>query len=186
MPKKRYHKIANAHAAFWFVHDHPKFQRMVRNEVTSEVADALEKKGFLVSWDKGGRCYQYHRHLPVPAITENLTFSYMGVNEKGVHDSDSSKNTRSECWLEFGPVEYGYVAGGEFEWDDETGEMNYHDYRLDCGGSTFDEALVRLAKNVRKFYGDYKPRKRVDACGPAPCADCGSLGKISQKLGLSK
>ena len=37
--------------------------------------------------------------------------------------------------------------------------MNYHDTKLDCGAPTFDEALVKLARLVKRHYGDFNPPK---------------------------
>ena len=187
MTKKRYHKIANAYDAWWFLYYHPKFQRMIRNEVPPKEADKLEKAGFLVSRDKCGKCYQYMRHMTVAAIEENLSIHYAKTDGKEVTD-DPKKNVNVECWLEFGSVEYEYMYGQPNEdWDDTTAEMNYHDWKLDCGGSTFDEALVKLAKNVRKHYGDYEPKVgRRGKCGPHPCADCGKTKDTMKRLGLSE
>ena len=41
------------------------------------------------------------------------------------------------------------------DWDTETMLQTIHDIRLDTGAPTFDEALVKLAKLVKKHYGDY-------------------------------
>jgi hypothetical protein len=184
MKKKIYHKIANAYDAFWFIHDHPKFQRMIRVEITPKEADEQEKQGFLVSRDRSGTCYRYHRHLVVPALDENLSIFYTKTDGKRVNN-DPKKNTKVECWLEFGPVEYGYMAGDiNADWDVETHEQNFHDWKLDCGGSTFDEALIKLARNIRRIRGDYAPRTRADKCGPKPCADCVENGVTMKKLGL--
>jgi|SRR5271157_6556 len=188
MAKLRYHKIANAYDAYWFIHDHPKFQRMRRTEVTPKEANEMGKRGFLISMDRGGKCYRYFRHSVVPAIDENLSIFYTKTDGKRVN-KDHSKNTHVECWLEFGPVEYGYMSDypdPKTGWDMESYEQNYHDWILDCGGSTFDEALVRLARNIRKHRGDYKPQTRADKCGPKPCADCAENGVAMKKLGLKK
>ena len=44
------------------------------------------------------------------------------------------RNTCLEVWLETGPVE------------------GSHDIRLDCGGSTFEHAIVKMATLVKKYY----------------------------------
>ncbi len=188
MAKKRYHKIANAYDAYWFIYGHPKFQRMHRTEVTPKKAAKLEKQGFIISRDRGGKCWRYFRHGVVPALDENLSIFYTMTDGKKVN-KDKSKNKHAECWLEFGPVEYGYLSNcpdPKTNWDMETTEQNFHDWKLDCGGSTFDEALVRLARNIRSIRGDYKPRKRIDKCGPKPCADCTEIGVSMKRIGLVK
>jgi hypothetical protein len=182
--KKRYHKLANAYDAWWFLYYHPKFQRMIRNPITPKRADKMEAAGFLVSRDRSGKCYWYMRHMPVPAITENLSVHYAKTDGNRV-TNDLKKNVSVECWLEFGSVKYGYMAGEiNADWDTETGEMNYHDYRLDSGGPTFDAALIMMAKKVRKVYGDYSLRTPADPCGPKPCADCKKIGVTMKRLGL--
>jgi hypothetical protein len=184
---KTYHKISNAYDAWWFLYYHPKLQRMIRNEITPKEANKMEKQGFLISRDKCGKCYHYMRHLTVPAIVENLSIHYTKTDGRKVTD-DPKKNVNVECWLEFGSVEYGYLYGQPNEdWDDTTGEMNYHDWKLDCGGQTFDAALVQLAKNVRKHYGDYEPKAgRKGKCGSKPCADCAKTKACMKRLGLDK
>jgi hypothetical protein len=184
---KRYHKISNAYDAWWFLYYHPKFQRMIRNPITPKRADKMEAAGFLVSRDRSGKCYWYMRHMPVPAITENLSVHYAKTDGRRV-TNDSKKNVNVECWLEFGSVEYGYMAGEiNADWDVNTGELNYHDWKLDCGGKTFDEALVKLARLVLRNYGDYKPKEgRSGKCGPSPCADCGRTKETMKRLGLDK
>ena len=55
-------------------------------------------------------------------------------------DDDDTKNTKVRIWLEHGGYdeEYGFV----------------HDIDLDCGGDTFEEAIIELAKLVKKYYTD--------------------------------
>ncbi len=186
MKKKRYHKITDAYNAYWFIYNHPKFQRQIRSEITPAEADEQGKLGFKISRDRGGKCWRYHRHAVVPAIEENLSIFYTKTDGKRVND-DRSKNVFTECWLEFGPVEYGYMCGDvNADWDVETHEQNFHDWKLDCGGSTFDEALIKLARNIRRIRGDYSPQTRADKCGPKPCADCKEVGVTMKRLGLEK
>ena len=54
---------------------------------------------------------------------------------------DNSKNTHTRIWLEHGP------------YDDEWG-VCAHDIDLDCGGDTFEEAVIELAKLVKWHYTD--------------------------------
>ena len=53
-------------------------------------------------------------------------------------DDDSDKNTKVRIWLEHGPYDekYGFT----------------HDIDLDCGGDTFEEAIIKLAELVQKYY----------------------------------
>ena len=59
--------------------------------------------------------------------------------ETGKLDDDMTKNTKVEIWLECFP-------------DDENGR--FHDIDLDCGGDTYEEAIIKLASLVKKKYGD--------------------------------
>ncbi len=63
-------------------------------------------------------------------------------------DNDSNKNTKVQIWLECGPYSKNCFT---------------HDVDLDCGGDTFEEAIIELAKLVKEHYGDDygKAMKRV-------------------------
>ena len=54
-------------------------------------------------------------------------------------DDDNSKNTKTEVWLECGPWSEQYFT---------------HDFDLDCGGDTFEEAIIKLADLVKQHYDD--------------------------------
>lgn len=56
-----------------------------------------------------------------------------------LHDEN---NTKTEVWLEFGPITD----------DDEFGVIPAHDYELDTGGDTFEEAIIKLANLVCEKY----------------------------------
>lgn len=166
-------KIKNAYEAYWFICNHPKFKLPERIEVTKGLAKKLEAKGYLISRDKDGTCYRYFRHTCREAIDSNLEIFYAKTNKPGGHgrvDNDKKKNKYIECWLEFGNEYYGYMAGGGegFEWDVQTGKMSSHDPNLDSGDTTFDKAIVRLARKIQKHYGDYQPlsykEKRAAEC----------------------
>jgi hypothetical protein len=187
--KKRYHKIGTAYDAWWFLYEHPKLNRLERSEVSEKEAKKMEAAGYLIVRDeRGGKAWRMWRHLAVPAVVENLDIHYAKTDGKRIND-DHKLNVHDECWLEFGPVEYGYLSNypdPKTNWDMETVKQNCHDWRLDCGGKTFDEALIRLARNVRKFYGDYKPKTRKDKCGKPVCGDCAGFkkSKLAKQLGL--
>lgn len=57
---------------------------------------------------------------------------------------DASKNTLVNYWIEAGPME----KQGKLSW------VHVHDIDLDCGADTFEEAIIKLAKLVRKHYGE--------------------------------
>lgn len=86
------------------------------------------------------------------ALDTNLDIFYSKVNEHGRVDDDATKNTNVECWLEFGPLKQ-QVSDGNLDM------AHFHDIDLDCGAPTFDEALIKLARLVKRHYGDYRRQK---------------------------
>ena len=166
-------KIKDSYQAYWFLKDHPKLNVQSRHEVTSKEANELEKKGFLITRDPCGKCYRVWRHQFECALDSNLDIFYAKTDVRGIVNKDKKKNFYVECWLEFGPLQYGFVYSGtdkpQFKEDDTTMLHHVHDPKLDTGGSTFDKALVLLAKNVLKYYGDYG---KESPCNKSKCADC--------------
>jgi hypothetical protein len=63
-------------------------------------------------------------------------------------DDDSSKNTAIRVRLESGPGTEHITDALGYE-----GDVHIHDPRLDVGGATFEEALIKLAERVRTHYG---------------------------------
>lgn len=77
---------------------------------------------------------------------KNLTIDVMKVNPaRNAVDDDPAKNTKIDLWLETGPDEEVTELGHTFT-------VPTHDIRLDCGGDTFEEGVIELAKLVKKFY----------------------------------
>ena len=164
------HTIKNAYDAYWFLHSHPKFNIPLRVEISPEefteykngvkIVEYNNKK-VKVSKDAGGKCYRYFLTKKY-AVDVNLDIFYTKVNKKRSVDSNPDKNQYVECWLEFGPIQYSYAYSGTKkpmgEWDTETVLEHTHDIRLDTGAPTFDEALVKLAKLVKKYYGDFEEK----------------------------
>ena len=71
-------------------------------------------------------------------------------------DDDDSKNTKTAVWLETGgkvPESEGLPIGCS---------SFYHDLDLDCGGDTFEEAIIHLAILVLKYYGKDGKRPVVE------------------------
>lgn len=63
-------------------------------------------------------------------------------------EDDESRNTHLEFWVE---------CGGTCEPDEHTPKgCTYHDWELDCGGDTWNEAIDNLYKLVLKHYGEYE------------------------------
>lgn len=59
-------------------------------------------------------------------------------------DDDRKKNTKVQIWIEHGP----------WEKHDDGFPEHCHDFDLDCGGDTFEEAIIKLANLVKKHYTD--------------------------------
>lgn len=79
--------------------------------------------------------FTFLKRHPSGNFIEALYVDVAKVNpETGSIDNDSTKNTQIEIWLESGP------------------ECGVHDIMLDCGGRTFEEAIINLAKLVMKYY----------------------------------
>ncbi|MCI0560890.1 MAG: hypothetical protein MN733_20590 [Nitrososphaera sp.] len=75
-------------------------------------------------------------------------------------EDDQSRNTHPEIWLEAGPWLTAKEAGMDDLCKDEDSIYGFpsHDYNLDCGGDTFEEALIKMAGLVKENYGDYVSR----------------------------
>ena len=67
-------------------------------------------------------------------------------------DDDESNNTGLRYWLECGPWRWieMFPSG-------RCSEHSSHDIDLDCGGATFEEAILKLRDLVLGKYGDYDP-----------------------------
>lgn len=75
-------------------------------------------------------------------FSNDLWFEVVKVNPEtnAIDYKDQSKNTKVQIWLEHGP------------YDNEWGACT-HDLDLDCGGNTFEEAIIKLAELVKNKYG---------------------------------
>jgi len=74
--------------------------------------------------------------------------------ETGRHEDDAARNTRTEWWYEFGPEK---LLPGE----DGEGDCPWHDYALDGGGATYEDAVIALARAIYDKYGN--DRQVVDS-----------------------
>lgn len=148
------HPIRNAHEAYWFLHEHPALQ--IRQRTPATKASAKKKiKGTRIVTDACGFLWREWKHLERRALQENLDIHYAAVNKQGRVDEENSKNRFSAVWLEIGPMQWGYNS--KPEWEKCRAYLQHtHDIDLDCGAPTFDAAIVKLAKNVKRKYGDFK------------------------------
>ena len=58
-------------------------------------------------------------------------------------EDDKTLNTKTQVWIEPGT-----------DFNNEWGVCETHEWFLDCGGDTFEEAIINLAEDVFRFYGD--------------------------------
>ena len=96
-----------------------------------------------------------------------LDIDVVKVNpENETIDDDEKKNTATRVWLECGPVEC------EKDDNDRLCAFYSHDIALDCGGKTFEEAIVKLAKLVKRKYGkkqiNWANKKETDSFPLSP------------------
>jgi hypothetical protein len=153
-------EIQDAYSAYRFLKKHPQFIRYERIAITEREAEHFRSRrgAYRLVKDEGGNYWEEcYKGGEVHAFDENLDIYYTKTDAPGGHghvNDDKSKNIYTECWLEIGQVDWGY--SGEWEWKEEHKRcypIPCHDYELDTGGTTFDEALINLANNVLKKYG---------------------------------
>lgn len=93
-----------------------------------------------------------HKHR-VDHFYKCLDIDVTKVNPKTCEiDTNSELNTKTEVWLELG------------RWSEESNTA-YHDYDLDCGGDTFEEAVIKLANLVDEYYDEKTGEKIKSDCG---------------------
>lgn len=80
-----------------------------------------------------------------------IEISVVKVNPKNnTIEDDSSLNTEIRVWIEIG---YDGPSGGwENEGLDKYDFISYHHYKMDAGGRTFEEALIKSARKAQKLY----------------------------------
>lgn len=78
-----------------------------------------------------------------PWSTGNLCIEIVKVNPKTKKIDDRAKNTLVNYWLEGGPFD-----------KEKHITIRTHDYRLDCGADTFEQAVIKYQKLVKMFYGE--------------------------------
>lgn len=153
--------IKTAYDAYWFLMDHPKFRcreatmigevGIVKPPKAPTRGDRIRVVKDEMPWNARRQYYLHEMSLYREALSSNLAIFYAKVDDSKCVNSDKSKNKHIRCWLEFGTMKQA-VSDGVLH------IQHGHDPRLDCGGATFDEALMKLARLVKKHYGDYKPK----------------------------
>lgn len=180
--KTRVARIKNAHAAYWFLKNHPHFICPERVPIYSKKkADILREKGYVIKTfvhRNGSESYQReYRHTYQKAINKTLDIYYTTVDNKHIRNENEKLNVNIECWLEFGELKW-HENYEHYMPIDYPKMETYHNVELDCGAPTFDDALIKLANIVLKKFGDYEGRGLLEQkyhSTPAEklaCADC--------------
>lgn len=157
-------EIKTAYDAYWFLNSHPNCVEIDPDHPFVDTSTYAYPGIGVVGTDKmimaregKPRDAEYERAYKELAVADhwrgqfinNLDIFYAMVNPVTKRiEKDTSKNTKIEVWLETGPAYF----------DEHTNQYrsNMHDTRLDCGGDTFEEALIKLANSVKEKYGDYE------------------------------
>lgn len=126
MSKKRHFEYF--YDAWWFLHNHEMF--------VDKSLDSGQENG---------------KYLWTSRFQDCLDIDVQKVNPNtGRIDDKKSLNTETEVWLECGPWYY----HDEKDYVEKPYWAPSHDWNLDCGGTTFENAIIRLANLVYKHYGD--------------------------------
>lgn len=108
-------------------------------DALKEIADYIKEKEFkfYTAW----RFLEEHKMFN-GCFNNDLWVKVVKVNsETNAVDDSHFKNTKIQVWLEHGKYEEEYRCCN-------------HDYDLDCGGDTFEEAIIELARLVKENYTD--------------------------------
>lgn len=71
-------------------------------------------------------------------------------------EKEEERNTKGECWLEFGPLYYPEEGEPDFDPQGHHQPRTSYDPHLSCGGPTFEDAFRELCLGVLRQYGDYE------------------------------
>jgi len=99
--------------------------------------------------------HEYFEYENLSWFLRNLHIMVVMVDPKTKRvEDDEKRNTEVNIWLE---------AGARKRDLDNNVDVSCHDIRLDCGGKTFEEAIIAMAKIVKKLeknnklYHDLEP-----------------------------
>ena len=85
--------------------------------------------------------YQEHEY----GITRAIEIYPVKCSGRHRIEDDEAQNTKTELWYEFGPVD---LIPGEY------GNTHWHDFLLDGGCDTYEEAVTEIAAKVWEHYGN--------------------------------
>lgn len=96
--------------------------------------------------------FQHPQYEKVSVFGKNTDIMVVKVNPVTKEISeDVHTNTETAVWLETGNsfINTDPMMG-------RIGEMGTHDYLLDCGGSTYEEAIIQMANQLDETYPELK------------------------------
>lgn len=105
---------------------------------------------FYIAWDwLYNHPYYKHPEYGFSTFGESLDIDIVKVNPKtmSIDLGNPNNNTLTQVWLESGDTSYVGEPFNQY--------VPSHDYKLDCGGNTFEEAVIELYNLVRDNYGEY-------------------------------
>jgi hypothetical protein len=133
------------HNAWWYLNLHPAFWKFY--------GPPVPKLGRF-RWLRRSAAKEHAKRFHVRYLAEDrgvesrIEVWVAKVNpETGRMDDDDVLNTKAEIWLETGPWRWPSRSFDEYE-------VPFHDHRLDCGGDTYEEAIVEMARKVHDLYGN--------------------------------
>jgi len=99
-------------------------------------------------------------YLPGFGWSQCISIAPVFVNPKDhIVNDDDQTNTQFSIWIEAGPPfdmsQDEYAVEPKENWNKYNRYVASHDFNLDCGADTLDEALLELALLVKFYYGDY-------------------------------
>lgn len=119
------------YASWHYLNDHPIFWK------------------FLAQADYGGRPKNHVSFLKTEWGFDGIDMMVVLTDETGTINKDESLNTRTAIWLEAG--KWNLFAD---EHEHGSSHCHWHDIELDCGGATYEEAVIKLARLVWDRYGN--------------------------------
>lgn len=123
----------DVHNAYWYLDSHPVFWEFKTSGHEDYPRNHVSRLESGNAWLRGLIEIDPHKVHP----------------ETGRVDEDKSLNTMTEWWFETGPMD---ILPRETPHGKE--QAKWHDYRLDGGAATFEEAVIEMARRVHEHYGN--------------------------------
>jgi hypothetical protein len=101
------------------------------------------------------------------SFSEAVRVDFVFVNPETLEwDDNEELNTHFQVWVEGGGWYDQSAEENSWEptggWNKHNKWIGVHDYRLNCGGDTVPEALLKLAELVKTYYNDDGTSKEIE------------------------